>query len=1575
MNRLLRKARRGLSVVLALTMLLGTQVTLAAGNDSAIGGDNGADNTLLRENREGGLIGFEGEYALKGDGRMVTVIVEFVHQPAGLEEALAKMQQVRTRSLFNRSAAEAAAQQDQADFRDALSGLSASPLDAGGDVVPRYEILYTYTEGINGVAITLPDIYVEELAQLDCVFAVYPDEVYQLDDSSGGSGGAGGDAVVSDTDEEEEITQGASSTEVPAGTPRGNGESPKLGMKNTRDYYQTETLNAQGFTGKGVTVAVVDSGIAYDHPDFAGAFSDKLPNGEDPKPEDLLNGKFYGRNYLWKSNGHDANDPMDDLGHGSHCAGTIGGRGLNESAYATLGVAPEVTLVSYKVLNSNDSYNTTNFNAALNDAILDGCRLFSISLGSSNSPSPNSASTLMLNNLCIQYPDACFVFCAGNSGPNAGTLWAPSPSPFAITVANVKKHIDNAMDLTVVGHGDDTVTEGVTIHLARSPWNFEVNKINPEDPEDDRYAIDTSKIHSKLQQVIPNEDGSYKLVYLPTEDGKNYGTGTLKQMQAFLTAQDDPDALKGSLVVLQRGQAFDDTINILRNNEGLDVGGVIVCNTEGRDYSALNYLQGPLGNYIPVFLTSYEDGVKLREGHDPGDVINVDLTNLKNDDFDPHVIGESSKGPVRNTYEIKPDVSAVGFGVISTVPHDLPGKAEEGFEYAYEGMEGTSMATPHVAAFAALLRQQDPDIAPTEIKARLMNTAFELGDHDVFSSGAGMVDPARALASDWYATSINNSIYTRGNYTEYNISLPVASLNFGVLSKNVDGSKTLPVTVYGTPGKSFTLEVADNNSVHGVALQVPAETIVIGESGTVTFNVKATAASGADVGTYQGHLLLKAQDNALRMPFAVNTQDIAGATLLNPAFSFLQVPVLSNGKNSQVTTVEDYGSSDSVIHYQFVNDYFNYRWYIANDKGEYIGMLSPDWYEDGGKNSKWYYEGTLNGQYYPCTFDENYEPQNLPEEASALPEGHYSLVMRAKGNHYLDDDTYAFDFYVDNTLPTLTLTNYNSNKWGYKANEAGDELTLTGKIYDAGTAEMVRLGISDSVNKRLYGAETSQKDNLVVLKVGEDLYRSEIADDGTFTITLPAAAAKQDATLYYGDHFLPVGVEDAATWGEDAVAGFSPDKLSYLEVQEEAVDSIPYMKAFAYRAANLGSRELTIVDQKDVPVSDDDFFDTVGSGSGTTTTVTPSTDDGATTLRPSATVTGGAAKTEISTADANKLVDAAKKEKSSEVVISPALPSGAKPTEVSVTLPKSAVTSLVGGAAPALTVKTDLGNVTLPNESLGDIAKAGGDKAKVSVARNEDQSITFAVSVDGKELAGLAGGLKASIQTSDLNAGSVALLVLPDGTEQIIRKSAVKEGTLNMQLDGTATVKIEDRGAHFADSNSHWAAEAVAFVTSHGLFNGISDDSFAPDSPMTRSMLATVLNRLENEAKPSTEGAFSDVKPGSYYADAVAWAAEHNIVTGVGDGAYAPDQAITREQLAVMLYRYADAFGYAPSKTENNHTYPDEASVSAWAQDAMQWAVGAGLINGKDGGLAPQQNASRAEVATILQRFVSGLVG
>ena len=173
-----------------------------------------------------------------------------------------------------------------------------------------------------------------------------------------------------------------------------------------------------------------------------------------------------------------------------------------------------------------------------------------------------------------------------------------------------------------------------------------------------------------------------------------------------------------------------------------------------------------------------------------------------------------------------------------------------------------------------------------------------------------------------------------------------------------------------------------------------------------------------------------------------------------------------------------------------------------------------------------------------------------------------------------------------------------------------------------------------------------------------------------------------------------------------------------------------------------------------------------------------------------------------------------------------------------------------------------------------------------------------------------------------------------------------------------------------------WFFEDVAYVYDNGLMNGTSATTFAPNITTTRGMIVTILYRLENEPAVSGSLPFDDVKPGSYYENAIMWAAENNIVSGYGNGMFGPDDLITREQMAAILWRYAKYVGYDVSIGEDTNiiSYDDALSVSEYAVPAMQWACSDGIINGTSATtLSPQGNATRAQVAAILHRFCEKL--
>ena len=216
---------------------------------------------------------------------------------------------------------------------------------------------------------------------------------------------------------------------------------------------------------------------------------------------------------------------------------------------------------------------------------------------------------------------------------------------------------------------------------------------------------------------------------------------------------------------------------------------------------------------------------------------------------------------------------------------------------------------------------------------------------------------------------------------------------------------------------------------------------------------------------------------------------------------------------------------------------------------------------------------------------------------------------------------------------------------------------------------------------------------------------------------------------------------------------------------------------------------------------------------------------------------------------------------------------------------------------------------------------------------------------------------RVEIPVENVTAGIVAVLVKADGTEQVVKTSTVTENGVAVTVSDGDTVKIVDNSKDFTDvSSTYWAADAIAFATSHELFAGTTTTTFTPGAPMTRVMIVTVLARYASDDSSLVIG----------YAEGQQWAVE----TGISDGSNMSG-TVTRQQMAAMLYRYAGS----PAVTGSLAGFPDAASVSDYATDAMIWAVENGFITGMtDGTLNPYGLATRAQVATILQRFVEATV-
>lgn len=187
--------------------------------------------------------------------------------------------------------------------------------------------------------------------------------------------------------------------------------------------------------------------------------------------------------------------------------------------------------------------------------------------------------------------------------------------------------------------------------------------------------------------------------------------------------------------------------------------------------------------------------------------------------------------------------------------------------------------------------------------------------------------------------------------------------------------------------------------------------------------------------------------------------------------------------------------------------------------------------------------------------------------------------------------------------------------------------------------------------------------------------------------------------------------------------------------------------------------------------------------------------------------------------------------------------------------------------------------------------------------------------------------------------------------------------------------KIAPEPLPFGDvDDGDWFADAVRFVYANGMMNGVSETDFAPHAATSRSMIVTILYRMEGEPVVDYAMDFTDVASDAYYTEAVRWAASKGIVGGYGNGLFGANDDVTREQLAAILYRYAACQGYDVSQRADLSGFGDASSISGYAQEALSWAHAQGLVLGfEDGSLRPQGTASRAQIAAVLMRFLAAV--
>ena len=280
--------------------------------------------------------------------------------------------------------------------------------------------------------------------------------------------------------------------------------------------------------------------------------------------------------------------------------------------------------------------------------------------------------------------------------------------------------------------------------------------------------------------------------------------------------------------------------------------------------------------------------------------------------------------------------------------------------------------------------------------------------------------------------------------------------------------------------------------------------------------------------------------------------------------------------------------------------------------------------------------------------------------------------------------------------------------------------------------------------------------------------------------------------------------------------------------------------------------------------------------------------------------------------------------------------------------------------------KTDIATVKVQQRS------SGGEPAKPSFPVKISNSGDGVAKVD-KSYA--SAGNKVTITVTPGRNATMQRITVTDEDGERLKLTENRDGTYSFTMpSGTANVyvRFSGSGLPFADVPSgSWYYDDVAYVYDTGLMTGLTATAFGPNLSTTRGMIVTILWRMENEPAAKHGCPFADVRRGSYYEQAIAWASENGIVTGFDASTFAPDRAITREQLAAILFRFAAYRGMdAVTLRENLSSFQDQAAISAYAVSALNWAVGEGLMQGTGDKLEPTGSATRAQVAAMLRRFI-----
>ncbi|MDO3408456.1 S8 family serine peptidase [Saccharibacillus sp. CPCC 101409] len=1254
---------------------------------------------------------------------------------------------------------------------------------------------------------------------------------------------------------------------------------------------------------------------------------------------------------------------------------------------------------------------------------------------------------------------------SADSGTSGEKTFAPLQAGNAEAVSSAAALADPAQfapaDESAVSGGapSDTVAEAPAAEAGDTPSAAEVS--DAVDPAEAQPAGAEAGELEPAAEKAP-QSGAYALKLMAWQTGRTdfaaqLGTNANSAVYANLGTADDYAALlnngqdpAGKVVLVSRGgtsledkvvaakQAGAKALVIFNGNVSASNAGQADLSTSisGRDglIGAGGFL-GEGANYIPVFDMQGSQGRALaRTLTDPANAgaaftLSFGSSYPSASQAGDHVAPFSSRGPNSDDgLSIKPDVVAPGVQITSAYP------AYGGsYNSAYAQMSGTSMASPHVAGAAALLKQSHPAWSPADVRAALANTSVTVSNaggtrYDVYSQGAGRIDVFNANSTPALLQVIEPMTLLDKNLNASQIDNYASSAAFGMMAAGSSQSKTLQLknvsgnyagysasvqlnpSVTSDPGKPVA--TPDINKIQASLSGLNPNGVVSAAAGTASqFQLNIKVASDAPSGVYEGQVVLTATDPlspTLHLPFVLHV----GSEQPVNGFGVQQI-----ASTRTIVTPDGDGLDDSTnVSFRLTASDTNFlQLNVIDEKGIGLGYVGQVYQNNASGGLQ-----TLSPKVY--TFNNVSDSYTTSSGVKKkLPNGIYRLQVAAvqwdaNSKVVKRSDNTAIEYTIDvgYKIADGEVAKVNAAKSAFNAAAAvtnttkigSPALTLpvgSGLVYQVTGSNASSLIGTDGTLKAL-PASGSQSVTLTVA-ISSAQPGSSAKTTVSVPVTLTAASSSGGGASTGGGASSGGGASagggassgggasagggassgggaaagGGASSGGGAAAGGGASSGGGAAAGGGAVSGGGTSAGGGTTGGTTGA-----VTPPAAPASGSALAGAVSPG-GSSTALTPIVGSSA----------GGAAKASLDEAALRQALDSG-----SRTLVVEVPTTAAQSAEVS--LDASQVGALKQANGATLVVSSASGAVALPSELIGGVS--AGSSLLVRIAPAASKSAAFESFKNG---AGVIGA-PVSFEVSTTNAAGKSVSLTSTGSTFVTRSFTVpaavssgqagvvyeENGTLRpiaskleRQSDGSTLVTVSRPGfstyavvsapSVFKDISNSWAKDSIRNLSSKLLINGTSASTFTPKRSVTRAEFASMLVRslgLESQnAAP-----FSDVKAKDWFAGDVAAAYEAGLIGGTGGGKFDPNATITREQLAVLLTNTAKLLDLNASS--GSVSYADAASFAPYAKSGIAAASSFGLIQGEDRGgktfFNPKSPATREAAATVLENLLerAGLI-